>query len=304
MNRIGHLDIGPLRLNFRADGFGPVRYSAPGHRQFFISAGHQTGPEALCEMTLELTRQRTLLPAGEPLWRGGQSWAVWAAGMDLLCCSGFQVPGRARFGCRVARDLSRAELALDPDWAAAHEDGQESPLRFPLDQILAWGMLSRIGGALMHAAVVVRDGQGWVLAGRSGAGKSTLAALCHAEGWRVLNDDRAIVFRRGGEWRVAGTPWHGTGRFAEAAEVPLEGIFLLRQAAFEHLHALPVSQARLALLDVAAVPWFEDSWAQGTLDGLNQLAEEMTPGQFYFTKNQAAVQALTDYSRPRSGACA
>ena len=50
--------------------------------------------------------------------------------------------------------------------------------------------------------------------------------------------------------------------------------------------------ARLALLDVAAVPWFEDSWAQGTLDGLDRLVGDVETSRFHFTKTPAAVQAL------------
>lgn len=292
MTDTGQLHIGPLQLNLRAEDLGPLRYSAPGHREFFTAGHFQREPEPLVTAEVEIDKRITRLPGSEPLWRGGQSWAAWDAGADLLCCSGFQVPGRARFGCRVARDLSRADLALDPEWADTHEDGRESPLRFPLDQVLAWGMLARIGGALLHAAVAVHAGRGWVFAGRSGAGKSTMSGLCRAAGWRVLNDDRVMVFRRAGEWRVAGTPWHGTGAFAEAAEVPLGGIFLLRQARDERLEPLPVSQARLALLDVAAVPWFEDTWSQQTLDGLNRLAEDIAPCRFHFTKTGTAVAAL------------
>lgn len=152
-------------------------------------------------------------------------------------------------------------------------------------------MLARIGGALLHAAVAVNDGVGHVFTGRSGAGKSTISALLRAEGWRVLNDDRVVVFRRGGAWRVAGTPWHGSGRFAEAAEVPLAGIHFLQQAAECRRESMAASQIRLALLDVTAVPWFEDSWSQGILDGLDRLAREVEVDRFHFAKTPAAAQA-------------
>ncbi len=292
MSHLGQINIGPLRLKLQGEGLRPVRYSEPGYRNFFSRGGARRAPEPLAILDVDLVPRATPLPAAAPLWRRGQCWAVWDQGADLLCCAGFQEPGRARYGCRVARDLSRAELALDPAWLSRHSDGLEAPLHYPLDQFLAWGMLSRLGGALVHGAAAVHEGTGWVFAGRSGAGKSTLAGLCHAQGWRILNDDRAMVFRRGGEWRVAGTPWHGSGCFAEAEEAPLGGLFLLRQAATERVQLLPAVQARLAMLDVAAVPWFEDSWAQGTLDGLNRLVREIKPAQFHFTKTAAAVEAL------------
>jgi hypothetical protein len=225
------------------------------------------------------------------LWRAGGHWAAWEEeGGELVFHVGLEAPEESRLSCRVAPDLSRAELTVH---RSAWQEGLcESPLRYPLDQILSWGLLSTIGGALLHAAVAVKDGVGYVFTGRSGAGKSTLAALCHAEGWRILNDDRVMVFRRDGEWRVAGTPWHGSGRFAEAAEVPLGGVFLLKQAAENRIEPLEAAQARLALLDVAAVPWFAEEWSQGILDGLDRLVREVEPAHFHFTKTAEAVDAL------------
>ena len=90
---------------------------------------------------------------------------------------------------------------------------------------------------------------------------------------------------------MAGTPWHGSGRFAEAAEVPLGGIYLLQQAAEDRSMPISASQARLALLDVAAVPWFEDSWEQRTLDGLDRLVGDVEIRRFHFTKTPSAVRA-------------
>ena len=306
MRDAGHLDIGPLRFLLRLGSAGTVRYSAPAYAGFFLPPGDLASPEAefgspaaqggrdrpLCELPVEIVRRAAPIPSREPLWSGGKNWAVWEDGADLICCAGFHAREHARFECRVARDLSRAELALDPGLEGAGPETYESPLRYPVDQILSWGMLSRIGGALLHAAVAVRDGVGWVFAGRSGAGKSTLSALCHAEGFRILNDDRVLVFRRHDEWKVAGTPWHGSGRFAEAAEVPLGGIFFLRRAAEDRLESISAAQARLALMDVAAVPWFEDAWSQGILDGLDHLAQGVESCRFHFTKTSAAVRVL------------
>ena len=259
----------------------------------FCSPAAQGGRDRpLIELPVDIVCRAVPIPAGEPLWRAGSHWAVWEDGVDLLFHVGLKAPEEFRVSCRAARDLSRAEVALHP--AAWANNICESPLRYPLDQILSWGLLSRIGGALLHAAVAVKDGVGHVFTGRSGAGKSTLSGLCQAEDWQILNDDRAIVFRRDSEWRVAGTPWHGSGRFAEPAEVPLGGIFFLAQSSRDVLEPMSAAQARLALLDVAAVPWFEDVWAQGTLDGLARLVGDVEMSRFHFTKTPAAVQVLAE----------
>lgn len=297
MTPAGHLNVGPVQFAMRTEAGGSVGYSDPAYGGFFSEAVGRIVPvsrdpgSALIELPVEIVRRAIAVPAGAPLWQAGGHWAVWEDGADLVFHVGLQVPEAMRYACRVARDLSRAELAVHP--AAWPADGMlAAPLRYPLDQILSWGLLSRVGGALLHAAVAVKDGRGYVFTGRSGAGKSTLSGLLHAEGWRIMNDDRVVVFRRGGAWRVAGTPWHGSGRFAEAAEAPLAGIYFLRQAAECRLEPMSAAPARMALLDVAAVPWFEDSWAQGILDGLDRLAGEVEIARFHFTKTADAVRAL------------
>ena len=300
MRNAVHLDVGPLRFALRTAEPEPVRYTDPAYCGFFCAAG---GEPPLAEVPVDVVRGAVAPPAGEPLWRAGDHWAVWADGADLLFHVGLRAPAGARRFCRAARDLSRAEVALP---ATAWADGVcEAPLRYPLDQILSWGLLARLGGALLHAAVAVKDGRGRVFTGRSGAGKSTISALLRDAGWRILNDDRVVVFRRGGEWRVAGTPWHGSGRFAEAAEVPLDGIHFLGKSAECRSEDLSAAQARLALLDVAAVPWFEETWAQGILDGLDRLTREVEIARFHFPKTPQAAQALARIQPSRrAGVCA
>ena len=300
MRNAVHLDVGPLRFALRTAGPEPVRYADPAYGGFFCAAG---GEPPLAEVPVDVVRGAVAPPAGEPLWRAGDHWAVWSDGADLVFRVSLRAPASAQRSCRVARDLARAELALP---ATAWADGVcEAPLRYPLDQILSWGLLARLGGALLHAAVAVKDGRGRVFTGRSGAGKSTISALLRDAGWRILNDDRVVVFRRGGEWRVAGTPWHGSGRFAEAAEVPLDGIHFLGKSAECRSEDLSAAQARLALLDVAAVPWFEETWAQGILDGLDRLTREVEIARFHFPKTPQAAQALARIQPSRrAGVCA
>lgn len=300
MKHAVQLDVGPLRFALRMAEPCAVRYSDPAYAGFFSASA---GEVPLAEMPVDVVRGAVAPPAGEPLWRAGDHWAVWGDGAELVFHVGLRAPASAQRSCRVARDQSCAELKLPSSvWA----DGAcEAPLRYPLDQVLSWGLLARIGGALLHAAVAVKDGRGWVFTGRSGAGKSTISALLRAEGWRILNDDRVVVFPRAGEWRVAGTPWHGSGRFAEAAEVPLAGIHFLDKAAECRRDVLPAAQARLALLDVAAVPWFEETWSQGILDGLDRLTRAVEIARFHFPKTPQAARALAGIQESRrAGVCA
>lgn len=273
------LQIGPLRWELDVD----VSYSDPAYDGFCFDRAN----EPLVTIPVSVRLQSRKLPAGEPLYQGGKNWALWEDGRYLIICSGFFDQSVPRFYCRLDRDGSSADVFLDP----AREDGS-NPLRYPIDQILSWGPLAKCGGLILHSAVAVRDGIGWVFSGRSGAGKSTLAEQCHRAGWQILNDDRVMVFKRGGQWRVSGTPWHGSGRFAEAEEVPLGGVLFIEKSERDLAVRMDPEQVRYSLLDVAAVPWFEDSWSQAALNVADSFAREVSFFRFECTKTRSAVDAV------------
>lgn len=285
------LTIGPIRFVLQGEGDSPMRYEDWAYRGFFARGapeGFGPPPE---ELRVEVVGGVPERPATKPLFEAGNNWAVWPEGDGWLFCTGYAGRERPRATCRVTRELDGAVLCVDGDPG-------DAPLRYPLDQILTWGLLSRCGGVLMHAAVVVNDGVGVVLTGRSGAGKSTLAALCREQGWEVLNDDRAVLFFRDGEPYVAGTPWHGSGCFAEAKEVPLAGIHLLVQSRDNRIERLDPDEARFALLDTVSIPWFEDRWAQGAFDALDRLLQRVPVSRFYFTRTAAAADRLAEGDVP------
>ena len=267
-----------------------VSYSDPAYEGF--CSGRAGEPLVTIPVSVRL-QQRTL-PVGDPLYQGGKNWALWEEGGDLIICSGYFNQAAARCFCRLDRDGKAAEVFLDP----AREDGS-NPLRYPIDQILSWGPLAKCGGLILHSAVAVRDGVGWVFSGRSGAGKSTLAEQCHRAGWKILNDDRVMVFKRGDQWRVAGTPWHGSGRFAEGEKGSLGGVLFIEKSGRDRAVRMDPAAVRYSLLDVAAVPWFEDNWSQAALNVADRFAREASFFRLECTRNRSAVDAVAACSQER-----
>jgi hypothetical protein len=285
----GSIQIGPVCFHLRGAQAGAVRYADWAYADFFVRpdvASPRIQP--LAEMTVYLHAGAKEMPGEEPLFVAGNHWAVWPDGdKSLIICSGIHLRSHAQCYCRVDIALREAYLYVDGDLL-------EAPLRYPLDQILTWGLLGRCGGLLLHAAVAERHGQAHIFAGRSGAGKSTLSNLCAAAGWTILNDDRVMVFPQQGRWYAAGTPWHGSGSFAEARTLPLHSILFLDQADHNAWVSVSPAQARLALLDVAAVPWFEESWSAAALDALTALTGQVTCQRFHFTRTPDAVRTLEE----------
>ncbi len=283
---VNHLTLGPVRFVMRGADDRPVRYDDWAYRGFFTNRQAAAGRPRI-ELPVHIVRGSLPCPAGPPLFESGRNWAVWPERDGWFFGSGYvnrETPYRV---CRVARGLDAATLYVDGDPG-------DAPLRYPLDQVLSWGLLGKCGGVLLHAAAVVRDGVGLVLAGRSGAGKSTLSGLCADAGWTILNDDRVMLYPdpAGAGWLAAGTPWPGSGHYALPATVPLQGIFLLTQDIDNRVERIAGGDARLALLPVASVAWFLDDWSQATLDALNRLTREAPVHRFCFTRSPEAVAAL------------
>ncbi len=297
MKEIGQLNIGPLRFRLLGEALPDVYYPAPGYRGFFRTSSSCPRADAedrairafppLIDIPVYIGQDVATPPDARADYIAGDHWSAWCEPDGWRFHVGLKRPPSLQSAGFVAHALDRATVQV-----ASHP--HRSPLQYPLDQIFAWPLLARCGGVLVHAAGVVRNGCGYLLAGRSGAGKSTLSALCHADGWTILNDDRMAVFRRNDAPRMAGTPWHGSGRFAQPGETPLAGIFLLRHGTRNAATRVTPDEARMAMLEVAAIPWFADDWSQQSLAALESLIQSVPVYRLAFTRDAEAVKCLTE----------
>ena len=78
-------------------------------------------------------------------------------------------------------------------------------------------------GMILHSSFIVTDGEAVLFTAPSGTGKSTQAALWErCGGARIMNGDRTLLIRRGGEWYAAGFPFSGSSGISH------NGIFRIR----------------------------------------------------------------------------
>jgi len=125
---------------------------------------------------------------------------------------------------------------------------------------VAWLAIAK-GGALVHAASAVWNGNGYLFYGESGAGKSTLAE-CN-ERARIVSDDLSLVLPdAGGKLHLVGSPFRGTyeGGPPVHGTFPLAAGFRLIQA--EEARVEPVPRPRALAELIGSLPFVAESLAE------------------------------------------
>jgi hypothetical protein len=112
---------------------------------------------------------------------------------------------------------------------------------FSSDQILLAQVLADRQGCYLHAAGAILNGQGLLFVGHSEAGKSTMMTMLKGRA-EILCDDRIIVRRNQGTFRIYGTWSHGDVPDVSPASAPLRAILFLEQAAENRL--VPLADRR------------------------------------------------------------
>ncbi|MCI0396973.1 MAG: hypothetical protein L0332_31405 [Chloroflexi bacterium] len=139
---------------------------------------------------------------------------------------------------------------------------------------------------LLHAAGVIRDGQGYVFFGPSGAGKTTTSRLA-ARAAHVVSDDLVII--RAGEegCTLYGVPFRGEFSDAPRAnlQAPLRGLFRLKQDVSHYLKPIPHVKGVADL--VAASPFVvrELSLSGTLLSVCNQIARLVPVQELHFKRD-------------------
>ncbi len=286
--------IGPMAWRIRSVGDTPAVHTDRAYRAFIST--EKSDQMAPMDLTVDIKAGTVNRPGGPPVYMSGQNWALWKSADEYRFCTGYtqQAPDRC---CTVDAACRTAEIVVRGDRLQSCEQA----MCYPIDQILTWGCLSHCSGMLIHAAAVVYDGEAYVFTGRSGAGKSTMAELFAQSGGRVLNDDRVLLYKKSGQWYAAGTPWHGSGRYALNETAPLAGLFLLRQSDENRIREVGPNECVQELLVTVSVPWFEEEWTEATLSALHRLSREVPLSLLDFTKSLSAVHTVADYMLKPAG---
>lgn len=169
------------------------------------------------------------------------------AGPDSLRIAGLDLLGRLDWRPGIAGAL----------WTSVGGGGPRD--RFPgifenFCRILVAYRLHEMGGAVIHGAGLVWDGEGLLFAGPSGTGKTTTSRMGLERGLTVLSDDLNALLppeTPEGPVRLAGLPFTGDlgGDGGGAGTIfPLRGLYRLEQAPDDTLRPLSRAEAVACLL--------------------------------------------------------
>ena len=163
---------------------------------------------------------------------------------------------------------------------------------------LAWCLPSR-GAALLHAAGMVIDDRGFVLAGAESSGKSTWARLGEDVGEIVISDDLVLIDATPDGYDLLGAPFRSTHKTVfRKGRWPLASILFPDHGASPRVSAVPaiVAKARIA----ANLPFIADAVQSDDRipDLIDNLASRVPCAQLTFAPDPGFIDTLREWPEP------
>ena len=152
-------------------------------------------------------------------------------------------------------------------------------------------LLAERGGLMFHAAGIAAEGGGYVFFGPSGSGKTTICQLSAASRL-ILCDEIVAVTPEGTGARLYGTPFAGAWGDSLAADVPLQGMFWLKQAARHRVRPLEDATAVRALLESAVIYDRSPAGLIGALEAATALIHRVPVTQLEFAPEETLWETV------------
>jgi hypothetical protein len=194
-----------------------------------------------------------------------------------------------------AKDFRSGEIYVAPSLTSPGDF--IFPLAESMGAVYLYHLMASGLGVMFHAVGVIDHGQGYLFAAYGGGGKTTTARLWQGRpDVHVLNDDKVIVRKVDGQFRMYGTPWHGQGGMALAEDAPLKRVFILKQAPENSITHLPAVQASALLLARAFSPLWNAASTAYTLQFLDELCQAVPCQELGFLPDSSAVDFVRGLS--------
>jgi hypothetical protein len=191
------------------------------------------------------------------------------------------------------KDHTHGEI-YGPDSKIFTQGDLHSLTLLPTDQILLGRVLADRQGCFLHASGVSLGGQGLLFVGHSEAGKSTMVKMLQGRA-EILCDDRIIVRRWPGGFRIHGTWSHGEVPDISAASAPLRAILFLNKSTENRIRQVEDHRAILSrLLACVIKPVVTIDWWEKTFGVIGSLSREVPCYKLEFDKSGVIVDMLAE----------
>jgi hypothetical protein len=207
--------VGETTISIRGGSQSSVFNIPPVYRPFISS-----GSSDIC---LRLHPAEPAPKAEKKVFESPPTWSLYRHNGDSILRIFEHLPGYGRT-LVLPRDVDNTDLYFDDPCGPF-----STPFYGPTMELLMVNHLAQGRGIIVHACGIKHNGRGLLFVGESGAGKTTTARIwSQASDVEVLSDDRTIVRKKDGRFRIYGTPWHGEGKFGSPGSVKLDQIFFIK----------------------------------------------------------------------------
>jgi hypothetical protein len=275
MQRNLHIEIADLSVSIEGD----TGWDLPSAYRPFVSAERGTN------ISLYLKRKSHAELGTEKVFDCRPIWTLYRNNGTFIFQIFDELPGLQR------------TLILTPEFQEANLYFADKSHRFvdpffgPTMELLMLNYLAAERGVIIHGCGVAWNGRGILFVGESGAGKSTMARRWDQEpGAVVLSDDRTVVRKRGPEFWIYGTPWHGDAAFGSPRGVPLETIFFLKHGRENSVEEIRGSHAVSQLFTCSFPPLWDPQGMEFVLGVFTELTGQVPCRKLRFRPDRSAVE--------------
>lgn len=300
-----HMEIGDVWFSISATSkiSNIVHEHEPAYPSFFRKANKEGNPETI---KINVRLESGNMPNTEALTKifdSGQSWAMYQDGEVYWIARKPPIYETPLWVARFDRDITEVTVYCGKKLISERDRKRviSNPIRYPLDQLLLMYILAQNHGAVIHAAGIEINGNGFIFPGRSGAGKSTLSRLFAArddqKNLEVFSDERMAVRKVEETFKAYGSPWPGEGGIALNKSMPLSGFFFLHHGTDggNRIKKIKPQETLEKLLPVTSIPWYDREVMPKVLQFCEDLISNVPCFDLHFTPGIEVVKLMEEF---------
>ena len=269
--------------------------SIPEERAHIFRFSSEKEPDLTISVVTSGPSRAAELPVKREVFSNNISWSIYELEGGAIALSDASSAGE-RSDRLIILDIAAGIASIYYNLPEDAPNGAiVDPLSYPVEQLLMMNILARNIGLVVHSCGVSYRGAGLLFVGSSTAGKTTMANLWgENEETKILSDDRIIVRSADNAYRIYGTPWHGTGRFAKPDSAVLKRVFFLKKGFGNSLRVLAPAEAVSRMIAASFPPFWSKTGMEFTLSLCSGIFENIVPYELTFKPEGSAVDLIKE----------